>query len=169
MCFDGSTNPAVLSIAVMGNQGKQSGIAWYQMMEITIHLVKLISNSDVMDQRLFVLLIGPKLYSIIYPWSMIMLTLQMVTCNTLPQSVQDGIIKWKHFLCDWPFVMGIHWIPLTMPRNTKLSCLLKGIGKINGTLSQQNTTICKPCQSFLDAPYNHLFWYHHICRSAKLC
>ena len=24
----------------------------------------------------------------------------------------DNVIKWKHFLCYWPFVMGIHWSPV---------------------------------------------------------
>ena len=32
----------------------------------------------------------------------------------LPYS-HDGIIKWKHFLCYWPFVRGIHRSPVNSP------------------------------------------------------
>ena len=28
---------------------------------------------------------------------------------------QDGIIKWKHFLRQWPFVRGNHWLPVNSP------------------------------------------------------
>ena len=26
-----------------------------------------------------------------------------------PETIHDGVIKWKHFLHYWPFVWGIHW------------------------------------------------------------
>ena len=29
--------------------------------------------------------------------------------------VHDDLIKWKHFLCYWPFVRGIHWSPVNSP------------------------------------------------------
>ena len=28
---------------------------------------------------------------------------------------QDDVIKWKHFICHWPFVQGIHWSPVNSP------------------------------------------------------
>ena len=36
------------------------------------------------------------------------------TLNMLGHSwvTHDDIIKWKHFLCHWPFVRGIHWSPV---------------------------------------------------------
>ena len=30
-------------------------------------------------------------------------------------AVHDDIIKWKHFLCYWPFVRGIHQSPMNSP------------------------------------------------------
>ena len=29
--------------------------------------------------------------------------------------MHDDVIKWKHFLCYWPFVWGIHWSPVNSP------------------------------------------------------
>ena len=31
------------------------------------------------------------------------------------QVIHDDIIKWKHFLCYWPFVWGIHWSLVDSP------------------------------------------------------
>ena len=37
--------------------------------------------------------------------------------------IHDDVIKWKHFLRNWPFVRGIHrWIPRTKASNAKLWC-----------------------------------------------
>ena len=39
----------------------------------------------------------------------------------------DDVIKWKHFLCNWPFVRGIHrprWIPLTKASDAEFWCFL---------------------------------------------
>ena len=39
----------------------------------------------------------------------------------------DDVIKWKHFLCYWPFVRGIHrsrWIPRTKASDVELWCFL---------------------------------------------
>ena len=30
-------------------------------------------------------------------------------------SNHDDVIKWKHFRCYWPFVLGIHWSPVNSP------------------------------------------------------
>ena len=30
-------------------------------------------------------------------------------------SEHDNVIKWKHFLCYWPFLWGIHWSPVNFP------------------------------------------------------
>ena len=35
----------------------------------------------------------------------------LYSCRT----THDDIIKWKHFLCYWPFVWGIHWSPVNSP------------------------------------------------------
>ena len=29
--------------------------------------------------------------------------------------LDDDVIKWKHFLRYWPFVLGIHWFPMNSP------------------------------------------------------
>ena len=29
--------------------------------------------------------------------------------------LHDDVIKWKHFLCNWPFVQGIHQSPVNSP------------------------------------------------------
>ena len=31
------------------------------------------------------------------------------------ENVHDDFIKWKHFLCYWPFVWGINWSPVNSP------------------------------------------------------
>ena len=54
----------------------------------------------------------------IWIWSV--LTEQMAvtmsqTFKTHFQTTHDDVIKWKHFLRDWPFVRGIHWSPVTSP------------------------------------------------------
>ena len=39
----------------------------------------------------------------------------------------DDVIKWKHFPCYWPFVLGIHrsrWIPRTKASDVELWCFL---------------------------------------------
>ena len=39
----------------------------------------------------------------------------------------DDVIKWKHFLHNWPFVRGIHrsrWIPHTKASDVELWCFL---------------------------------------------
>ena len=30
-------------------------------------------------------------------------------------TIHDDVIKWKHFLCFWPFVRGIHWSLMNSP------------------------------------------------------
>ena len=46
---------------------------------------------------------------------------------------QDDVIKWKHFRCYWPFVLGIHrWIPLTKASDADLWCFLWSAPWING-------------------------------------
>ena len=32
-----------------------------------------------------------------------------------PWLKHDDVIKWKHFLCYWPFVRGIRWSPVNSP------------------------------------------------------
>ena len=44
------------------------------------------------------------------------------------QTLNDDVIKWKHFPCHWPFVRGIHWSPVNSPhigqwRRTLVFCL----------------------------------------------
>ena len=40
-----------------------------------------------------------------------------------PSAVEhDDVIKWKHFLCDWPFVRGIHRSPVTRSFDVSLIC-----------------------------------------------
>ena len=54
-----------------------------------------------------------------------------------PYSVRDGIIKWKHFPCYWPFVRentSHWWFPFTMASDTELwfflyQCLNKWLSK----------------------------------------
>ena len=51
------------------------------------------------------------------------------TCNNIDNppeiSIQDDVIKWKHFPRYWPFVRGIHrWIFLTKAGDSELLCLL---------------------------------------------
>ena len=33
----------------------------------------------------------------------------------------DKVIKWKHFLCYWPFVRGIHRLPVNYPHKVQWS------------------------------------------------
>ena len=33
--------------------------------------------------------------------------------------VHDDVIKWKLFLCYWPFVWGIHWSPVNSPHKSQ--------------------------------------------------
>ena len=35
--------------------------------------------------------------------------------NHISQQNHDDVIKWKHFTCYWPFVLGIHRSPVTSP------------------------------------------------------
>ena len=40
--------------------------------------------------------------------------------------IHDDVIKWKHFLCYWPFVRGIHrWIPRTKVSDAELWYFLR--------------------------------------------
>ena len=36
-------------------------------------------------------------------------------CHCGRNKCHDDIIKWKHFLCYWPFVWGIHRLPVNSP------------------------------------------------------
>ena len=42
----------------------------------------------------------------------------------------DDVIKWKHFLCHWPFVQRFpshRWIPLTKASDVALWCFLRSV------------------------------------------
>ena len=38
-------------------------------------------------------------------------------CNSSARNSHDDVIKWKHFLCYWPFVRGIHRSPVNSTHN----------------------------------------------------
>ena len=56
------------------------------------------------------------LSSISYIWILLCkVILWTHTHNTQTFTQHDDVIKWKHFLCYWPFVWGIHRSPANSP------------------------------------------------------
>ena len=71
-----------------------------------------------------------------------------------PYHKHDDVIKWKHFLCYWPFVRGIRWprwIPRTKARDAELWCFF--ILRLNKWLSKQ------PLGWWLET-LSHPLWRH---------
>ena len=72
----------------------------------------------------------PKVAEEIFSWNFFIKT----TCILIKVSLMfphggshDYVIKWKHFLRDWPFVRGIHrsqWIPQTKASDVEPWCFL---------------------------------------------
>ena len=43
----------------------------------------------------------------------------IVGLTMLEHFIHDDVIKWKHFLCYWPYVRGIHWAPVDSPHKSQ--------------------------------------------------
>ena len=39
----------------------------------------------------------------------------MYVCSAVNADAHDDVIKWEHFQRYWPFVRGIHWLPVNSP------------------------------------------------------
>ena len=54
------------------------------------------------------------------------------------QNNHDDVIKWKHFLCYWPFVWGIHRWPMNSPHKAQWRGALIFDQRLNNRLSKQS-------------------------------
>ena len=75
-------------------------------------------------------------------YSMILMgpIIQMVHSKWSCHSIQDDIIKWKHFPCYWPFVQGIHRSPVNSPHKGQWcgALIFSLICTVNKQLSKQS-------------------------------
>ena len=91
-------------------------------------------------------------------------------CITL--DLHDDVIKWKHFLCNWPFVQGIHRSPDNSPHKGQwrgalmfsLICVW-----INDWVNNREAGDLRCCRAHYDvivmvitAPHCIIMWYHVI-------
>ena len=76
-------------------------------------------------------------------------------CKAWP-SAHDDVIKWKHFMCYWLFVRGIHqWIPRTKASGAGLWCLLWSAPWINTWVNNREPGDLRRLRAHYDATVMH--------------
>ena len=74
-------------------------------------------HKPIIMHKVFILLC----FDVVWHWQVSPISFEATSLALQPQ--HDDVIKWKHFLCYWPFVCTSHrWIPCTKASDADLWC-----------------------------------------------
>ena len=89
---------------------KQSSFQWFEMWQHSDDIIVVLCHDNGSRMKNIITSIQGYLLGFRH---LIHEKLAIQYCSSL--LLHDDIIKWKHFPCNWPFVRGIHLVPVNSP------------------------------------------------------